>query len=100
MLVLTRQKNQSIIIGNDVEITIVDVRGDKVRIGIKAPTSVPVHRKEVYEAIVAANIEAASAGLEEAARIDKLLSSKGVKPPAKEATEGKPLQKGRKKGDQ
>ena len=51
MLVLSRQKDESIIIGDDVEITIVDVRGDKVRIGINAPRSTSVHRKEVYEAI-------------------------------------------------
>jgi len=51
MLVLSRQKDESIIIGDDVEITIVDVRGDKVRLGINAPKSISVHRKEVYEAI-------------------------------------------------
>ena len=51
MLVLSRQKNESIIIGDDVEITIVDVRGDKVRLGITAPKEITVHRKEIYEAI-------------------------------------------------
>jgi carbon storage regulator len=51
MLVLSRQKDESIMIGDDVEITIVDVRGDKVRLGIAAPKEIPVHRKEVYEAI-------------------------------------------------
>ncbi|HUV40204.1 MAG TPA: carbon storage regulator CsrA [Sedimentisphaerales bacterium] len=51
MLVLSRQKDESIIIGDDVEITIVDVRGDKVRLGITAPKSIPVHRREVYDAI-------------------------------------------------
>ena len=51
MLVLSRQKDESIIIGDDVEITIVDVRGDKVRLGISAPKNITVHRKEVYEAI-------------------------------------------------
>lgn len=51
MLVLSRQRDQSIIIGDDIEITIVDVRGEKVRLGISAPSHVPVHRKEVYEAI-------------------------------------------------
>jgi carbon storage regulator len=51
MLVLSRQKDESIIIGDDVEITIVDVRGDKVRLGINAPKNITVHRKEVYEAI-------------------------------------------------
>ena len=51
MLVLSRQKDESIIIGDDVEITIVDVRGDKVRLGINAPRCISVHRKEIYEAI-------------------------------------------------
>lgn len=51
MLVLSRQKDESIMIGDDVEITIVDVRGDKVRLGINAPRSVTVHRKEIYLAI-------------------------------------------------
>ena len=54
MLVLSRQKDESIIIGegvDKVEVTIVDVRGDKVRLGINAPRKIPVHRKEIYEAI-------------------------------------------------
>jgi carbon storage regulator len=51
MLVLSRQKDESIMVGDEVEITIVDVRGDKVRLGITAPKSIPVHRREVYEAI-------------------------------------------------
>ena len=51
MLVLSRQKDESIIIGDDIEVTIVDVRGDKVRLGINAPRNVSVHRKEIYEAI-------------------------------------------------
>lgn len=51
MLVLSRQKDESIMIGDEVEITIVDVRGDKVRLGINAPRSVAVHRKEIYLAI-------------------------------------------------
>ena len=51
MLVLSRHRDESIIIGDDIVITVVDVRGDKVRLGIDAPTSIPVHRQEVYEAI-------------------------------------------------
>ena len=51
MLVLSRQKEESIVIGDDIEITIVDVRGDKVRLGITAPKSISVHRREVYDAI-------------------------------------------------
>lgn len=51
MLVLSRQRDETIMIGDDVEITVVDIRGDKVRLGITAPAHVSVHRKEVYEAI-------------------------------------------------
>jgi len=51
MLVLSRQRDQTIVIGDSIRITIVDVRGDKVRIGIDAPRDVAVHREEVYDAI-------------------------------------------------
>jgi creatinine deaminase len=51
MLVLSRQRDETIMIGDDVEITVVDIRGDKVRLGINAPRHVTVHRKEVYEAV-------------------------------------------------
>ena len=59
MLVLSRQKDQTIMIGDNIEITVVDIRGDKVRLGINAPTKIPVHRKEVYDAIQRENQEAA-----------------------------------------
>ncbi|MBQ2851177.1 MAG: carbon storage regulator CsrA [Thermoguttaceae bacterium] len=51
MLVLSRYKDQSIYIGDDIVVTIVDVRGDRIRLGIEAPSTVPVHRQEIYEAI-------------------------------------------------
>ena len=51
MLVLSRKKNESIVINDDIRIVIVDIRGDKVRLGVEAPMDVPVHRKEVYDAI-------------------------------------------------
>jgi len=51
MLVLSRERDQTIIIGDDIEITIVDIRGERVRLGINAPAHIPVHRKEVYDAI-------------------------------------------------
>ena len=51
MLVLSRQRGESIIIGENVVITVVEIRGDKVRLGIQAPVNIPVHRQEVYEAI-------------------------------------------------
>lgn len=52
MLVVSRHRDESIVIGDSIVITIVDIRGDKVRIGIQAPGDVPVHRKEIYDAIV------------------------------------------------
>ncbi len=58
MLVLTRKLNQSIVIGDDIEIVVLEVRGEQVRIGIKAPKNVAVHRKEVYEQIREENISA------------------------------------------
>lgn len=60
MLVLSRQRDETIMIGDEIEVTVVDVRGDKVRLGINAPTRIAVHRKEVYEAIKRENEQAAS----------------------------------------
>jgi carbon storage regulator len=51
MLVLSRKKNESIVINNDITIVVVEIRGDKVRLGVEAPKEVPVHRREVYDAI-------------------------------------------------
>ena len=51
MLVLSRKKNESIVINNEITVVVVEIRGDKVRLGIEAPKEVPVHRREVYEAI-------------------------------------------------
>lgn len=59
MLVLSRHRDESIIIGDDIVVTIVDIRGDKVRLGINAPQDIPVHRQEVYEAIQRENRKAA-----------------------------------------
>jgi carbon storage regulator len=60
MLVLSRQRDETIMIGDEIEITVVDIRGDKVRLGINAPTKIAVHRKEVYEAIKRENEQAAT----------------------------------------
>jgi carbon storage regulator len=60
MLVLSRKRDQQIIIGDGIVITVVEIRGDKVRLGIEAPTDVPVHRKEVYEAIKAHDSQTSS----------------------------------------
>ena len=51
MLVLSRKRDETIIIGDDIKITVVDVRGDKVRLGINAPAHIPVHRKEIYDVL-------------------------------------------------
>jgi carbon storage regulator len=60
MLVLTRRQGEVITIGDAIEVTVLDIREDQIRIGIKAPKEIPVHRKEIYEAIKAENIRAAS----------------------------------------
>ena len=60
MLVLTRKVNQSIMIGEGVEVVVLDVRGEQVRLGIKAPDDVKVHRKEIFEAIKTSNEDASS----------------------------------------
>jgi carbon storage regulator len=62
MLVLSRKKNESIVINNDITIVVVEIRGDKVRLGVEAPKEVPVHRREVYDAIVRNGGQGAAAG--------------------------------------
>lgn len=69
MLVLSRQRDESIMIGDEVQITIVDIRGDKVRLGIVAPSEIPVHRKEVYDAIQRENRKAAQVSREDLAEV-------------------------------
>jgi len=59
MLVLSRKKNESIVINNDITIVVVEIRGDKVRLGVEAPKEVPVHRREVFDAIQRNNQQAA-----------------------------------------
>lgn len=63
MLVLTRKKGQSLMIGQDIEISVVDIQGDQVRLGITAPRSVSIHRKEVFEEILQENLQASSMNL-------------------------------------
>jgi len=65
MLVLTRKVHQSIIVGDDIEIVVLDVRGEQVRLGIKAPKDVVVHRKEVYEQIQEENCRSAGVNPED-----------------------------------
>jgi carbon storage regulator len=69
MLVLSRQRDESIMIGDNVQITVVDIRGDKVRLGIVAPAEIPVHRKEVYDAIQRENRKAAGVSAQDLAGI-------------------------------
>lgn len=71
MLVLSRTRDESIIIGDNVVVTVVDVRGDKVKLGIEAPQDVSVHRREVYEAIRRENQQAAKLRPEEARGIGR-----------------------------
>jgi carbon storage regulator len=63
MLALTRKSNESIMLGNDIEITVLEVKGDQVKIGIRAPKSVPIYRKEIYLQIKESNKEAAEASM-------------------------------------
>ena len=69
MLVLSRQRDETIMIGDDVEITVVDIRGDKVRLGINAPRHIQVHRKEVYDAIKRENERAAKLEPEDVSKV-------------------------------
>jgi carbon storage regulator len=64
MLVLTRKKNESIQIGEDIEIKVLGVEGDQIKLGIHAPKSIDIHRKEIYEAIQKENNKAASVSLD------------------------------------
>jgi carbon storage regulator len=77
MLVLSRQRDETIMIGDDIEVTVVDIRGDKVRLGINAPKEIAVHRKEVYEAIRRENRAVAQVKPEDLAGLGKI----GPKPP-------------------
>jgi carbon storage regulator len=80
MLVLSRQRDETIMIGDDIEITIVDIRGDKVRLGITAPATIPVHRKEVYDAIQRENRAAAGVKMEDLGGLPKTSGRPSVPP--------------------
>lgn len=73
MLVLSRKRDESIIIGDDVIITVVDIKGEQVKIGISAPKNVSIHRKEIYEAIQQENQAAARSGLQNLSGLVKVL---------------------------
>ena len=82
MLVLSRQRDESIIIGDNIVITVVDIRGDKVRLGISAPTEISVHRQEVYEAIQRENQRAAGLDPDDAPQVAKVTKSPKTYKPA------------------
>jgi carbon storage regulator len=80
MLVLSRQRDESIMIGDNIVVTIVDIRGDKVRLGINAPTEIPVHRQEVYEAIQRENLRASRLEPKDAQSLGKGSGNRGRSP--------------------
>lgn len=84
MLVLSRQRDETIMIGDDIEVTVVDIRGDKVRLGITAPREIAVHRKEVYEAIRRENREAAKVRPEDVPGLGNVTPKQ--EPPKQEGT--------------
>ena len=90
MLVLSRQINETIMIGDNIEITVVDVRGDKVRLGIVAPKNITVHRKEVYLAIQEENIKAAAADVDVLSDAASLLPGLLPEPPKGETGAAEP----------
>jgi len=85
MLVLSRKRDESIIIGDDVVVTIIDIKGEQVKLGVSAPKYISIHRKEVYEAIQAENL---AASRPEAQNLSSLAKVIGKTPPS--AGEGRP----------
>ena len=77
MLVLSRHRDESIMIGDEIVVTIVDIRGDKVRLGIQAPTDIPVHRREVFDAIQRENRKAAELTPDDTSKLDPKKQSGG-----------------------
>jgi carbon storage regulator len=88
MLVLSRHRDESIIIGDDIVITVVDIRGDKVRLGIAAPIEISVHRQEVYDAIQRENRQASRLEPNDARQIDRLNQPSTRREPRRPRSEG------------
>ncbi|WP_432573774.1 carbon storage regulator CsrA [Kineococcus sp. SYSU DK005] len=78
MLVLTRKAGESLVIGDEVVVRVLEVRGDVVRVGIEAPRDVQVHRQEVYEAVRDANVAAAAASEEAVSALQNLVRRSGT----------------------
>jgi cytosine deaminase len=91
MLVLARLRDQTIIIGDDIEITVVDIRGEKVRLGITAPRHVSVHRKEVYDAIKRENRQAATLAPHDLANVASPITQQEESDPAPFASKPDPF---------
>ncbi|MGY3714871.1 carbon storage regulator CsrA [Sutcliffiella cohnii] len=73
MLVLTRKKDETIVIGGDIEVTVISVSGDQIKLGIKAPNNVDIHRKEIYDQIKAENSAASNASVNMLQNLSQLL---------------------------
>ena len=88
MLVLSRKRNESVVINDDISIIVVEIRGDKVRLGVEAPKEVPVHRREIYDAI---NRKEAAAGalVEEIDERPRELNADDVAKPAAPRNQGR-----------
>ena len=83
MLVLTRRANQSIMIGHEIVVTVLEVRGDQVRLGIKAPRSIDVHREEIFAQLQQANRDAAQAPKQALDSLDELTKAADGDPRAR-----------------
>lgn len=77
MLVLTRKLGETIVVGSNIKVTVVEIQGRHVRLGIEAPTDISVHRGEVYERIVRENIEASKASPDDVGLVVKALKKTG-----------------------
>lgn len=89
MLVLSRKLKQSIVIGDDVEVTVVEIRGDHVRIAISAPKRIPVFRKELYDEIHNANVAATALTKEDVDRLIPEIKTEDPRPKARAAKRAK-----------